>query len=112
MMRFEPDVRVGVLAEPIARVLVLASVWSTTADVDVVVRSMNDGREHHAPTSLHYFDLAVDLGTEPGTKRDLYAFTSWLRRHLPHGFTIRLEADYVHVEWDTGRDRDGIPRLP
>ena len=102
-LRFKPEVRIGYCEERLTRVLEIASVWSLRTRVDVEINSINDGAGVHAPTSLHPFDLAVDLDTVGDTPADLDLLAEFLRRWLGREYDVVFEGDHVHVEWDARR---------
>ena len=63
MIRFKPEVRIGFLDRRLADVLAAACQWSARTRIDVEVNSINDGPSVHMATSLHAYDLAIDLDT-------------------------------------------------
>lgn len=103
MMRFKPDVRVRLCRDELALVLREASQWSLLERIDVEVNSIDDGADVHMAASLHGRSLAVDLDTVGDKAADTQALAEHLRRALPPGYDVLLEADHVHVEYDTHR---------
>ena len=103
MLRFKPDVRIAYFDPRIADVLRVASLWSLTVRIDVEINSMRDGADVHMPTSLHPFDLAVDLDTVGDAPADLDALAEYLRRALDPQYDVVYEGTHVHVEWDAHR---------
>jgi len=103
MLSFKPEVRVGLFNDRIGDVLVAASAWSVRNRVDVHVSSINDGPGVHMASSLHYFDLALDLDVINDKPEDRFAFAEYLRRWLDPRYDVVFEADHVHVEWDAHR---------
>lgn len=103
MIRFKPDVRIGYFHERLADVLECVSVWSLQTQIDVEVNSIRDGARDRAVSTLHPFDLAMDLDTVGGRIQDLELLTDYLRRWLNPQYDVVLERDHVHVEWDARR---------
>ncbi len=103
MIRFKPEVRIGIFTERLGDVLYHATLWSLAARLDVEVNSVNDGPGVHQATSLHYFNLAIDLDTVGDKEVDTLALAEWLRRWLHPQYDVVFEGDHVHVEWDARR---------
>lgn len=103
MLRFQAGVRVGYYSGRLGAVLQAASVWSLAAGVDVDVNSLGDAAPDRLVTSLHPYDLAVDLDTAGDRSSDLEALARYLRRWLEPSYDVVLEADHVHIEFDTHR---------
>ena len=101
MLRFKPEVRIGLFDERAGLVLHYASIWSLRAGIDVEVNSANDST--HGATSLHPWDLAWDLDTVGDVPSDLKPLARFLAGHLPPGYDVVLESDHVHVEFDMRR---------
>lgn len=101
MIRFETNVRIGIFSEELGKILRFASVWSERYKIDVVVNSWSDGK--HSPTSLHPYDLAVDLDTEGDRPADLKRLHTYLARWAGPQYDVLLESDHIHVEWDSRR---------
>lgn len=103
MLSFKPEARVGLFTDRLGRVLTVASVWSVRSRVDVHVSSINDGPGVHMPSSLHAFDLALDLDVVNDKPEDRFAFAEYLRCWLGPRYDVVFEADHVHVEWGVHR---------
>lgn len=103
MLRVKPEVRIGLFTARLGAVLEAASAWSLRSRVDVEVNSVNDGPGVHLATSLHYFDLAVDLDTVGDKLDDVRALAEYLRRWLDPQYDVVFEGTHVHVEWDAHR---------
>lgn len=101
MVRFKPEVRIAYFHPRLAEILEYASVWSLRAGIDVEVNSINDSQ--HGATTLHVYDLAVDLDTAGDKPADLSKLYAWMARYLPAGYDVLNEGDHVHVEIDAGR---------
>lgn len=102
-MRFKPEVRFNWIDERLLVPLQAACLWSLRSRVDIEVNSMNDGPGVHMPTSLHYFDLAIDFDTVGDKPADTQALAESLRVQLPPQYDVLFEGDHVHVEWDAHR---------
>ncbi len=103
MIRFKPEVRIGLLTSQLYDVLFYASVWSCRTRLDVEINSVEDGPGVHMASSLHYSGLAVDLDTAGDKEGDTRALAEYLRRALPTGYDVVFEGDHVHVEYDMKR---------
>lgn len=103
MLRFKPEVRIGMPNPQMHDVLVAAAVWSLTEGVDVHISSMQDPAPGRKADSLHQFGLAVDLNTDTNTAEDRASLGNYLRVALGAGYDLVLEADHVHIEWDMHR---------
>ena len=103
MLRYKPDVRIAVFTPRLGDVFAAACTWSLRSRVDVEINSINDGPGVHLATSLHYFDLAVDLDTVGDRPADLLALAEYLRCTLDPQYDVVFEGDHVHVEWDARR---------
>lgn len=101
MLRFKPEVRIGLFDERAGLVLHYASVWSLGARIDVEVNSANDST--HGANSLHPADLAWDLDTAGDRPEDLALLARYLANRLPPGYDVVRESDHVHVEFDMKR---------
>lgn len=114
MLSFKPEVRVGIFSCRLGDVLGVVSTWSVRHRVDVHVSSINDGPGVHMATSLHYFDLALDLDVINDKPEDRFALAEHLRRWLDPHYDVVFEADHVHVEWDAHRPplRAAAPPAP
>lgn len=102
-MRFKPEVRIGHLNAPLARILELASLWSLEHGTDVQVNSIRDAAPGRVATSLHPFDLAVDVEPLGNTPPDRQALAEYFRRHAEPQYDVVFESSHVHVEWDAHR---------
>lgn len=103
MLRFKPEVRVKVLRPELAAVIGEASLWSLLERVDVEVNAIDETPSIHMAGTLHGFSLAVDLDTVGDKAVDTQSLAEHLRRALPPGYDVLLEADHVHVEYDMHR---------
>jgi hypothetical protein len=107
MLRFKPEVRIGVLTAPLSEILYHASVWSVRTSVDVEINSVNEHVAGRLVNSLHYVDLAADLDTVGDRTPDTEALRDYLTQVLPPGYDVVYEvkgdARWIHVEWDTRR---------
>jgi hypothetical protein len=100
MLRFKPEVRIGYFNEHLCDILRNAALWSLKERIDVHISSIHDSAAHMA-TSLHYYDLAVDLNPDTMSSSDRSRLVDWLRRYLPDSeFDIVLENTHIHVEYD------------
>jgi hypothetical protein len=108
MIRFRPEVRLGFIDKRLTRVLQAAAVWSFRTGVDVAVNSIEDGAPVHMQGSLHGFGLAIDLETARDVASETQQLGEFLAKWLDRDYDVVLEADHVHVEWDTHR----TPVLP
>jgi hypothetical protein len=103
MLAFKPEVRIGYCQPCMWRVLDVASRWSLTTRLDVIVTSLNDPAPGRVADTLHPFDLAIDLepvNRQADTRRDL---AERFRRELDPAFVVLLETDHIHVQWDAHR---------
>jgi hypothetical protein len=103
-------VAIGIPQPEIHAALRLLAIWNARAapTLDVRITSMRDGT--HAPNSLHYRDLAVDLqvvdkrGRLQAKRMD--ALAVFLRRHLPRDLGWDLvwrqprHHRHLHLEFD------------
>jgi hypothetical protein len=103
VIQFKAEVRIGRFTERLADVLLHAAAWSLVSRVGVEVNSINDGPGVHMATSLHYFDLAIDLDTVGDKSSDLEQLAEYLRRWLDPQYDVLFEGNHVHVEWDAHR---------
>lgn len=103
MLRFKPEVRIGVHNAQLAGALYHASMWSLQSRVDVEVNSVNDGDTIHKKDSLHGYDLAVDLDTVGDKTDDLHRMWLYLRRVMDPSWDVVFEGDHIHLEWDARR---------
>jgi hypothetical protein len=103
MIQFKPEVRIARFTSRLATVLEHAAAWSLISRVGVEVNSVNDGPGVHMATSLHYFDLAVDLDTVGDKAGDLQQLAEYMRRWLDPQYDVVFENNHVHVEWDAHR---------
>jgi hypothetical protein len=103
MLRFKEDVRIGYMTDAICLALRVASVWSAQHKLDVVVNSIADSAPGRVPTSLHPFDLAVDVEPLGNVQADRQALADYFRVQLPAGYDIVFESSHVHVECDAHR---------
>jgi len=110
VLRFRTEVRIGFPTETIVGVLQAAALWSLRSGVDVEIVSVNDGAEALLPTSLHGYDLAIDLVTMGDQAFQLAALHLFLWKSLPASFTVQLEGDHVHVEANGRTGRAARPR--
>lgn len=101
MLRFKPEVRIGLFDERAGLVFHFASVWSLRERIDVDINSVNDST--HGPNSLHPDDLAWDLDTAGDKPDHLKALARFLAHRLPREYDVILESDHVHVEFDMKR---------
>ena len=100
MIRFREEVRIAFVFPQLSDVLRAASIWSLLAMLDVCVRSINDGHDHHRPGSLHFYDLAIDLVVDGAELAESYKLAEYLRRVLPAAYQVAYRSGYVHVEWN------------
>lgn len=110
MIRFAPGVRVAYFQSAILEILQAASVWSLLADVDVEILALHDGTDVHLATSLHGYDLAVDLTTIDKADSYLASLHLYLWRVLPAKYEAIVEGGHVHVEFDARRRPRGASR--
>lgn len=103
MLRFKPEVRIGYLNASLARILELAALWSLDANVDVQINSIRDSAPNRVPSSLHPFDLAVDLEPFGNAANDKQSLAEYFRRHAEPQFDVVFETSHLHVEWDVHR---------
>jgi hypothetical protein len=103
MLQFKPEVRIVDGAEPLWPVLRECCIWSLRTGVGVEVNSIDDGVAVHMATSLHSFDLALDVDTLGDNATETAALGAWLARRLHPQYDVVLEGDHVHVEWDAHR---------
>ncbi len=103
MLRFKDDVRIGYLTDALATMLRIASVWSLARKLDVQVNSIADSAPGRVPTSLHPFDLAIDVEPLGNTQADRQSLADYFRVQLPAGYDVVFENSHVHVECDAHR---------
>ena len=103
MLRFKPEVRIGHMNAPLARALELASLWSLEARTDVIVNSIRDSAPGRVASSLHPFDLAVDLEPLGNAQSERQSLAEYFRRHAEAGYDVVFEESHVHIEWDVHR---------
>lgn len=103
MLHFKPEVRIGAFTEPIAVMLRVAAEWSLEHRIDVVVNSIADDAPGRLATSLHAFDLALDVEPLGNSQADRGALANYFRVMLPAGYDVVFEASHVHVEFDAHR---------
>lgn len=103
MLRFKPEVRIREFTGALAVVLTMASQWSLITGIDVEFNSIDDSIGVHVATTLHGWSLAADVDTAGDKFADTKALGEYYRRMLPPGFTVLLEKDHVHVEWNMHR---------
>lgn len=91
-MLLKAGVDISRLARPIRRTLSkIESRWP-----DFVVTSTYEGT--HAPGSLHYANLAVDI--RPVTFKGAAISVEDLRDILGHDYDVVEEASHIHIEYD------------
>src|SRR6202007_62499 len=98
MIRFKPEVRIVMLTEQLATVLVQAALWSLRTRVEVEVNSVDDGPNIHMQQTLHGYSLAVDLDTAGDKADETEELAQVLRRALDPQSDVLLESTHVHVE--------------
>lgn len=103
MLRFKPEVRIGVWSPELVQMFEVACDWSLVHGIDVRVNSVNDGPGVHQPNSLHYVDLAADFGPDSNVFRDRQSLADYFRVRLVGSYDVIFEADHVHVEYDAKR---------
>lgn len=103
MLRFKPEVRIGVWTPAIAAMLAVASDWSLEHRADVVVTSIADDAPGRLPNSLHRFGLAMDCDPSSNAPADRESLANYFRVMLPAGFDVVFESSHVHAEFDPHR---------
>jgi hypothetical protein len=103
MLRFKEDVRIGVFTDALNTMLRVATCWSLLHKLDVVVNSIADAAPGRVPTSLHPFDLALDIEPLGNVQTERSSLADYFRVQLPAGFDVVFEASHVHVECDAHR---------
>lgn len=103
MLRFKPEVRIGVVNPHLVEMLTLASLWSAQHGTDVQVNSICDPAPGRVANSLHPFDLAIDIEPIGNATTDRQALAEYFRRHAGPDFDVVFESSHVHVEWDMHR---------
>ena len=103
MLRFKPEVRIAHFNARLATMLETASIWSEINGVDVQVNSINDPAPNRVATSLHPFDLAIDIEPIGNIRSDRQALAEYFRRVLDPQYDVVYETSHVHVEWDAHR---------
>ena len=97
----KPGVRLnGMRPELLVVVLVAYAAWSEAPiRADLVVTSISEGE--HAPGSLHYVGLAIDL-RQP-TPEHVPLCVQRLKAALGEDFDVLAEGDHIHVEYQPKR---------
>lgn len=103
MLRFKEDVRIGYFTDAIGVMLRVATCWSALHKTDVVVNSIADSAPGRVPTSLHPFDLAIDIEPLGNMQTDRQSLADYYRVQLPAGYDVVFESSHVHVECDAHR---------
>lgn len=101
MLHFKASVAIRVFTPQLAELFAAASLFSLIEGIGVEINSVDDGR--HGATTLHGRSLASDLDTDGDRPEHLGLLWRHLAAHLGPGWTVILEGDHVHVEWDTNR---------
>lgn len=103
MLRFKPEVRVGVFTDALSEMLTVAAEWSLVRKLDVVVNSIRDDAPGRVANSLHGFDLAIDCEPLGNAADDRKSLAEFFRVELAFGFDVVFESSHVHVEYDMHR---------
>lgn len=103
MLRFKPEVRIGMFNPHLAELLTIATTWSAQHKVDVQVNSIADAAPGRVADSLHPFDLAIDIEPLGNTPADRQSLAEFFRRWAGDHFDVVFESSHVHVEWDMHR---------
>lgn len=87
------------LAPPMVRVLpIIDALYLAKFGVGVTITSGREGS--HAPRSLHYRGLAVDLRTRGFPLIKVRELSLELRSALGPSYDVVMESDHLHVEYD------------
>lgn len=102
-LRFKPEVRIAYFNVHLAAMLEAAAVWSLLSKTDVQVNSISDSAAGRVPDSQHPFSLAIDVGPLGNGDIDRVALGEHFRKHADPQFTVLLENNHIHVEWNAHR---------
>ena len=102
-LRFKPEVRIGYFNEHLRRMFEIAAAWSFVHKMDVQVNSIADPAPGRVPDSQHPFDLAIDMEPVGNVDIDRASLGEYCRKHFDPQFTVLLENNHIHVEWNAHR---------
>jgi hypothetical protein len=99
----DPYVKIAVFDYRTYQLFETADRWSVIYEKVVDINAVDNGK--HSATTLHGFSLAWDLDVDKDIKADLVSLAEYLKMRLPPPYEIVIEADHVHVEWDTHKGK-------
>lgn len=94
-MLLKPGVSLSDLKRPVRRELNKLDKYFWSKKDVLIIKSTNEGS--HMPSSLHYADLAIDIGRP-------YPFEEYkigeIIEMLGKNFDVVVEKDHIHIEFD------------